>query len=122
MNLASIMKPSVETISPDRPASEARERMSRLGIRHLPVLEGPNLVGLISERDLLREGRTVADVMTADPQVLEPLDPVERAMEIAIDRKLGAFPVVEHGRLVGIVTVIDLLEVGLEALRTARVG
>ena len=60
MQLGDIMRTRVVTIGPDDTASKAWTRMRRRGIRHLVVMDGPELVGVISERDL--GGRTGADV------------------------------------------------------------
>lgn len=132
MNISNIMKTQIETIQAKESVKKASEQMYKLGIRHLPVLEGKQLVGLLSDRDValatrftkddqtlknVREDLKVEDLMTLSPVVLSPLDSVEKAMELAIDKKFGAFPVLEKDQLVGIVTVIDLLQVGLKSLQ-----
>ena len=133
MNVTSIMTSQVETIDANASAKEAADVMFKRGIRHLPVMKGSSLVGMLSERDMAliatfnkddqelgnmwRDGVIVEDIMTPCPIVLAPLDSVEHAIEIAIHKKLGAFPVMDEGKLVGIVTVIDMLRVGLEALQ-----
>lgn len=132
MNISNIMKKNVETIQTNESARKAGDVMYRLGIRHLPVMKGKNLVGMISDRDLslaafftkddeklknIRSDILAQDIMTSNPIILSPLDSVQKTMEIAIEKKVGAFPVMDQHQLVGIVSVIDLLEVGLKALQ-----
>lgn len=102
----------------------------RLGrIRHLPVLddEGQFLVGIVSQRDLFRDalaqalgyGRhaqrkildtlSVKDVMTADVITTSPGTPLVEAARLLSERKIGCLPVVESGRLVGILTEGDFV-------------
>ena len=52
------MTPNPRTIAPDDPVEEAAAAMIELGVRHLPVIEGPRIVGFVSARDLLARGRS----------------------------------------------------------------
>lgn len=139
MNIASIMTTPVQTIGPDQAVEEANQLMARGNFRHLPVTEGKRLIGIVSDRDLalvstvwskddqhLRNywtagGVRVRHIMSPCPAILSPLDSVEKAIEIAVERKYGAFPVVDRGSLVGIVTTIDLLRVCLGALSNQEI-
>jgi acetoin utilization protein AcuB len=112
------MTPSPHTISPAQPLTLARRQMLDHGVRHLPVLEGGRIVGLISERDLLLveslpgvnptdvrvEEAMVQNVFTASPD-----QPVAEVVETMIDRKLGSAVVAEGERVVGVFTTIDAL-------------
>ncbi|MFN0062494.1 MAG: CBS domain-containing protein [Myxococcaceae bacterium] len=112
------MTDGAESIRPDEPSGHALDRMKALRIHHLVVKEGKSIVGIVSARDLAddnragakRSGSRVADLMTSHPICVEPNTPVQRAANLLRGRSIGSLPVVEDGRLVGIVTVSDLLE------------
>jgi acetoin utilization protein AcuB len=117
MRCDEIMTRDVETVTPDLPATEAWERMRIAGIHHLVVMEGREVVGVISSRDLggprggaLRKLHTVAELMSPDPVFVEPETTVKRAANIMRGRSIGCLPVVRNGRLAGILTVSDLLD------------
>jgi acetoin utilization protein AcuB len=88
-------------------------------IRHLPIVSGDTLVGVLGERDVLRRyaevGRqaaareTAGTVMSSPPLTIRPNDDVAAAIKLVTDRGIGCLPVVERGRLIGIVTRRDLL-------------
>ena len=116
--LRAIMSTRVATIEPRETASEAWSRMRRRRIRHLVVMEGPRLVGVLSERDLggraganVRKGRRVRDLMT--PHVVSA-NPETTALQAADDmrkRLIGSLPVLDNDdRLVGIVTATDVFD------------
>lgn len=86
-------------------------------IRHLAVLDGTRLVGIISERDLggpdgrgARKDRTVADLMVHDPVTATPNLTVRQAANLMRGRTIGSLLMVERGHVVGIVTATDLLD------------
>lgn len=119
------MTSSPISIGPTEPLSRAMELMSEKRIRHLPVVEGGMLVGMLSDRDAQRaapspferidpEPRlaalTVDQVMVRAPWTIGPRYSVHDAVSVLVTKKYGALPVVEDGKLVGIVTPIDLLK------------
>ncbi len=132
--VACLMSRPCLSIRPDRPIEEASELMRRGGFRHLPVVEDGRLVGILSDRDVALashfEGRErqrsrelhspvrVHEAMTACPVVLSPVDPLSVAIQLAVDRKISAFPVVESDRLLGILTATDLLRFAMERLES----
>lgn len=124
MRLSDIMHTRVVTIGPDESADAAWTRMRRRGIRHLIVLEGSQLVGVISERDLggrtgtrLRENRAVRDLMTRRVASAAPDSTLEDAADLMREQLIGSLPVVEDGELVGIVTATDVFDaLGSEAV------
>jgi acetoin utilization protein AcuB len=108
--------------------------MRRSGFRHLPVVNGERLVGIITDRDLSRlapsmlgkpspleyneifENTPLAKVMTRNPITVTPDSRVLDAVAILHHKKLGCLPVVENGCLVGIITVTDMLGLLLRIL------
>jgi acetoin utilization protein AcuB len=100
---------------------DAYRTMREKGIRHLPILDGDRLVGVITDRDLrlatsslapspLPPATAVSDVMSHPPMTADGSDPVEDAARTMRERKIGCLPVVEDGRLIGIITGLDLLD------------
>lgn len=116
------MSKDLETISPSSALGDALERMGQRRIRHLPVVDGGKLVGLLSDRDARRsldgEGSEakVRDMMTPYNKLrcVEPGALVRDAAELICREKISALPVVVGEQLVGIVTSEDLLWAFLE--------
>lgn len=117
MRVLEIMTEGVTTAAPELAASEAWELMHRNRVRHLVVVKGGRMVGLVSERDFggragaaVRSGRTVADLMTSPVVTVGPDDTVRSAANVMRGRTIGCVPVVKGRKLLGIVTVSDLLD------------
>lgn len=117
MRLQEIMNTRVVTIGPDEAAEAAWSQMERRRIRHLIVTEGKDLLGLLSERDLgsregakVRKGRIVRELMTSQVASAKPTTTLRQAANMMRGRLIGALPVLEDGRLVGIVTATDVLD------------
>ena len=115
MRVAELMKPRVETVSVGESAELARQRMRQKRIRHLVVTSGRDVVGVVSDRDLeeagsLRRVQTVGEVMTSPVVTARPETTLRQAANLLRGRAIGCLPVLEDGRLVGIVTTTDLLE------------
>jgi CBS domain-containing membrane protein len=93
--------------------------MDELGVRHVPVVDaGRRLVGLVTARDLLRRVGpepagaslvSVDQVMTADVRSVTPDDGIGRAARVMIEAEVTCLPVVEAGRLVGMLTERDFV-------------
>lgn len=116
MRLKEIMKKSVVTLGPEAPEDDAREQMRRNRIHHIVVTRGASVVGVVSDRDLEsrlrtreRISRTVGDVMTPAVATATTATTVREAANMMRGRTIGCLPVVEKGRLAGIVTTSDLL-------------
>jgi acetoin utilization protein AcuB len=105
------MKRNVEVVSADQPAEEARARMRARRIRHLVVMRGPEVIGVLSDRDLAENipGRTVGEAMTPSVVTANKTTTIREAANILRGRTIGCLPILEEERLVGIVTVSDLL-------------
>lgn len=127
MELRDIMTTNLISIGPDETASDAWSRMERERIRHLVVMEDGELVGILSIQDLggrqgeaVREGRTVRELMTPRVVTATPDMTLEEAFEIMREQPIGSLPVLEDGKVVGIVTATDVLdELGRGGPRTA---
>ena len=118
MRIADVMVKNVETVPPTMSAAEAWDLMRQKGIRHLVVIDGAGVKGVLSDRDAggrrganLRVGTTVADFMTSPVVAVTPDTTVRRVANLMRGRTIGSVPVVQGKRLVGIVTVSDLLEI-----------
>jgi acetoin utilization protein AcuB len=117
MRVFEIMTEAVQTVPPAMPASDAWELMRRKRIHHLVVTAGSKIVGVLSERDMggrvgarARVGRSVAEFMTRPVVTAGRTDTVRVLANLMRGRAIGCLPVVEGERLLGIVTVSDLLE------------
>jgi len=119
-----IMSSDVLTIPPTAPVLDALRMMSSTGLRHLPVVEKGRLVGILSDHDVhpfegseeisndvvLRNlNAPVSESMTRDPQTVGTTTSLDQAARIMIEAKIGALPVVDRGKLVGIVSTLDVL-------------
>jgi len=104
------------------------EALLRLGgIRHLPVVRERKLVGILTQRDVLRSGSSgkpsarelpVSEVMTKDPTSVRPALGLAQAARIMLERKFGCLPVCEDdGTLVGIVTEADFVRFAVDVVR-----
>lgn len=116
MRLLEIMQTPVLTLTAGQLASDAAALLAAEHVRHAVVLRGDEVVGVISDGDLggphggvVRKGKTVGDLMTGDPIVVAPHTTVAEAVALVRERHIGCLPVLEDGRLVGIVTRSDLL-------------
>jgi acetoin utilization protein AcuB len=120
------MQTRVETIGPRESSAIALERMRRSRIRHLVVCDAEAPVGIVSDRDLdgvgsLRRVEAVEDVMSRPIVSATPEMTVRDAADLLRGRTIGCLPVVDGGRMVGIVTTTDLLElIGSEVERPVR--
>ncbi len=127
MKVREIMVKEVATLDINDELSLANDIM-RLGrIRHLPVVDGTRLAGIISERDLFRTSLAEAlgygtkasrdlmktlrikDIMVTEVMIVSPETNLCDAVRIMVDKKIGCLPVVENERLVGLITETDIL-------------
>jgi len=114
MTVAEIMVKPVVTAAPTTPVGVARRLLRQARIRHLPVLDGGLLSGIVSDRDLrdvASETVPLGEIMTRTVFVLSPDTSVRRAVRLFRERRFGAMPVLEGRELVGIVSVVDVLRV-----------
>jgi len=121
------MSRSPHTIAHDQPLTAAHKLMRAHDIRHLPVLDGGQLVGLLSQRDLhLIESLedvdpdqvTVSEAMTTDVFAVAPRASLRKVATEMATRKLGSAVVVDDNAIVGVFTTIDALDVLVSVLQT----
>ena len=108
-----VMVRAAATAVPDMPVGVAHALLREHRTQHLPVLDDGLLVGIVSQRDLLRaqsDSLPVRDVMQHTLFVLAPDTPVSRAARIFRDRRVPVLPVLDGRDLVGIVRAVDVLE------------
>ena len=121
------MTSNPQTLGVESTLLDAVLMMRRSELRHIPILEGDRLVGILTDRDVGRfapsilvtlspqdynrvfEETSVAKVMTRKLVSTTPDAPLSEAVELIHSQKLGCLPVLESGRLVGIITVVDML-------------
>lgn len=104
---------------PDNTVYEAIEKMADKDIGALLVMEGENLRGIITERDyrnkVILKGRTskttpVKEIMSTDLYTVKPSDTVETCMALMTDRKFRHLPVLEDGKVAGVISIGDLVK------------
>jgi len=107
------------SIAPGAAVLEAIRLMAERHVGALLVMEGETLSGIVSERDYARKvilmGRSsadtpVRDIMTSAVITVQPETPVEKCMQIMTDRRVRHLPVTEGGRVVGMVSIGDLVK------------
>ena len=137
MYVRDVMTPDPVMVGPDDTLYTAAARMNERNCRRLPVLDGEGrLIGILTDRDLrlavnsplilrerwqdemLLQHTSVDACMTPDPITVAPDAPLEEAVTLMLRHKISGLPVLEGGRLVGIVTVTDLLQALQDLLRT----
>jgi CBS domain-containing protein len=118
MRVQEIMTQPVQTVPPAMAAGEAWELMRRLRVHHLIVKDGASIVGVLSDRDLgsyrgkaIREGRRVKDLMIDSVVTIDQTETIRRAANLMRGRSIGCLPVTKNGRIAGILTLSDLLDV-----------
>lgn len=121
MIIKEIMQHELTSISPDTKLSDAYSLMQKKNIRHLPIVDGDKLVGIVTDRDLrlstsrlakhpFEPEEAVKSIMSHPVKTTHPSDPIESATEMMREQKIGCLPVVENMKLVGIVTITDMLD------------
>ena len=107
------MSSKVITVEPQCRIADARAMLRKQRVRQLPVVRKDRLAGIVTDRDLRGAStavKTVAEVLTAKPTVVAPDAPIDEAARLLRSLKVGALPVVEDTRLVGIITTTDVLD------------
>lgn len=126
MTIAAILRGKgheIIVVAPDDTVRQAVALLAERRIGAVPVVNGEEVLGVFSERDLLyclKAGDTdvlnspVRDVMTAPAVTVSPEDPVMGALSLMTRRRIRHLPVVENGRMVGLVSIGDLVKYRIE--------
>jgi acetoin utilization protein AcuB len=127
MKVRELMTGTPITVSPDTPVFDARQTMVKERIRHLLVIEGDRLMGIVTDRDIrlnlpsqatslsmwevnyLLAKLTVSKVMTTSVIIIGPDQEATDAARLMLEHKIGALPVLDGSHLIGILTETDVL-------------
>lgn len=127
VSIAQVMKATPICVSMDTRLEEVRNLLEKHGFHHLPVLDGEELVGIISDRDILRLlspfldtaaemtrdleilNKAAHQVMTRQPICVTLDDSLNKVIEWMTSASISCMPVLDKGRLVGIITWRDLV-------------
>jgi len=116
MRIFEIMSEKPRTVPPTLPAADAWRLMIAENVHHLIVKDGSKVVGVLSDSDAggrhgaaVRSGMTVADLMDRHFAAITRQDTARKAANLMRGRMIGCLPVIERDRLLGVITVTDLL-------------
>jgi acetoin utilization protein AcuB len=134
MLVRDVMQSKLITIDPETTLPQAMRLAAERRVRHLPVVQDGDLIGIVSDRDLkqamaspatsleahelnyLLNRLTVGEIMTRAVITIGPTAPFEEAARLMVQEKISALPVTAAGQLIGIVTETDLLELLVRAM------
>jgi acetoin utilization protein AcuB len=140
MRIKDVMSKNPITIDSETLVLDAQKIMKENNIRRLPIVDKGKLVGIVTQHDLLEASPSpatslsihelnyllakmkVKEVMKKNPITLTPDTPFEEALRIGQDKKIGSFPVVDKGKLVGIATESDIVRFLTRALGIREEG
>ena len=114
-----IKGPQVWSISPETTVIQALQLLSEKRIGALLVLDGDEIAGVLSERDIVRRiaaektcelDQAVSEVMTYDVVTISPEDDIEDCMSIMTEEHIRHLPAVEDGKLIGLVSIGDVVK------------
>ena len=120
MEAKEIMSKDVVAVAPEMLVAEAADLLLRYRIHGAPVVDGADqIVGMVSFMDLAaRRGKTVREVMAPDPVCASEDTPVEEVAAMMLDQMVRRMPIVRGGRVVGIVSASDIIQVFLNLHET----
>jgi len=119
--VADIMSRNLLSVGADERLADAARRMDERGVGAVLVMEGERLLGILTERDLMRavargvgDDARVAERMTKNPETIESSDTTDHAASLMIHGGFRHLPVLEGGKVAGIISIRDLMRVALE--------
>jgi len=116
------------TVEPDEWLSHAAHKMQAGGFRRLPVVSNGKLVGIVTDRDARQhhgrlEQTKIKEAMTESPLIIvTPATTLEEAAGIMLEQQIGGLPVLDEGRLVGIITASDVMHAFLDVMGASKGG
>ena len=135
MIVGEVMSKKLVTVKKSDSLKKAQDIMVEKSIRHLPVMNGTELLGIITESDIRsafmgkgsksNSGKVqalhpskmkVSDYMTPDPMIVVPETHIEDAALIIYKYKIGALPVIKRNKLVGIISIMDILGIFVDLM------
>lgn len=125
-DLLDIKGTAIYSVGPDDPVLEAIKVMAEHHVGALLVMKGMELVGIVSERDYARKvillGRAsnttaVSQIMSAPVHTVSPNRSVEECMRLMTEQRVRHLPVVENGRVIGVISIGDLVKAVIEDQR-----
>jgi CBS domain-containing protein len=132
MRIADVLRrkgSTVATVGPDATVTDLLGELATHNVGALPVVEGGQLIGIVSERDVVRrlhaggaallEAR-VGDIMTTDVTTCSPSDDVGDVAAVMTSRRFRHLPVVVEGQLAGIVSIGDMVKARIDLLESER--
>lgn len=129
MKVDSWMIKDLVTIGSDAGIRDALMVMKKHSVRHLPVIDNSQFVGLVTLGDLkqailaaMLESLKVSDVMIQNPYTITRETTLENAARIIYEKNIGCLPVVEEDRIVGIITVNDILKAFIDIMGVLKAG
>jgi len=140
MRIRDVMTKNPITVDSETLVLDAQKIMQENSIRRLPVVDKGKLVGIVTKHDLLQASPSpatslsihelnyllarmkVKEIMKKNPMTLSPDTPFEEALKMGQDKKIGSFPVVENGKLVGIANESDIVRFLTHALGIREEG
>jgi len=140
MRIRDVMTKNPITVDSETLVLDAQKIMKENNIRRLPVVDKGTLVGIVTQHDLLQASPSpatslsihelnyllakmkVKEVMKKNPITLSPDTPFEEALRFGQDKKIGSFPVMDKGKLIGIITESDIVRFLTRALGLREEG
>jgi CBS domain-containing protein len=132
MRIADVLRrkgSTVATVGPNATVAELIAELAKHNVGALPVVDEGRLIGIVSERDVVRRlhdvgsallGSPVADIMTSDVTTCSPSDNVADLAAVMTERRIRHIPVVAEGELIGIVSIGDLVKARIDLLESER--
>lgn len=114
--ISTVMSPCPHRVSIDDSIAHAVDLMRKHQVRHLPVLKGEKVIGLVSERDItfglaLSKKLTIAEVYTSEPYIVSPKEPLDAVAARMAEDRFGCALIMEKDKLAGIFTTTDACRV-----------
>jgi acetoin utilization protein AcuB len=115
-HISTVMSPCPHRVLIDDSIAHAVDMMRKHRVRHLPVLKGEKLIGIVSERDItfglaLSKKLTISEVYTPEPFVVSPKEPLDKVAAQMAEERFGCALVMDKDKLVGIFTTTDACRV-----------